>query len=65
MWEEYLLRYGSFAPGHVDRVADFIEHISSDKIRAELRESLLNDIDANEISKLPSIHPLNAERELE
>ena len=40
LWEVYLLEHAETAPAHVDRGADFIEHVLGEELVAELEEAL-------------------------
>jgi manganese/zinc/iron transport system permease protein len=40
LWEMFLIKYADIAPSHVDRDADEVEHVLSDRIIRELDEAL-------------------------
>lgn len=58
LWEQFLVAYADLAPSHVDRSADFVEHVLSPEMVAELERQLA------EIGRLPapsmpdSVHPI-------
>ncbi|MCG8508774.1 MAG: metal ABC transporter permease, partial [Rhodospirillales bacterium] len=60
LWEQFLVAYADLAPSHVDRSADFVEHVLSPEMVAEL-ERQLAEIDRLPAPAMPvSVHPLEA-----
>ncbi|MFP6765019.1 MAG: iron dependent repressor, metal binding and dimerization domain protein, partial [Planctomycetaceae bacterium] len=55
LWEMFLIRSADIAPSHVDRDADFIEHVLDPEVIEEL-ESMLSERDPRFIP--PSPHPI-------
>ena len=56
MWELYLITQADIAPSHVDRDADFIEHVLEPELIEQL-EQLLAERDAQSVIP-PSPHPI-------
>ncbi len=56
LWELYMLRHAEVASTHVDRSADFAEHVLDKAIVRELEEALAEEERAREIVASP--HPL-------
>ena len=59
LWEHYLIRRAHFDARHVDRGADDLEHL----LPVDLLERLVDELDADTRSMLPSPHALHPDRE--
>ncbi len=61
LWEQFLITYADLAPSHVDRSADYVEHVLSPEMVAELERELAEAGTLPRPAAMPaSAHPIAA-----